>query len=190
MTSAAAAATPMHPQDVQPDADADELGHQGQRVQDEQIDDAEGPPKLAESLQDEPGVPDPGNGAQAQDHLLVDIQHGHEQRQGPEKRSAVILAGLGIGAEGPGVVIAHHDDEARAENGQERTQPVGPSGAGRQIFAPQRAERAADLAVGFWSCLHHGRSPLVSSDGAIRRNRRPRRPLDRRVIKRAWVNEN
>jgi hypothetical protein len=39
--------------------DPDELGDQGQRVQDEQVGDLERAPELPEPLDDEPGVPDP-----------------------------------------------------------------------------------------------------------------------------------
>ena len=81
----------------------------------EQVDDAEGAPELAEALEDQAGMADAGDGAEAQHHLLVDVEHRHQQQQRPQQRGAVVLAGLGIGAEGAGVVVADHDDEARAQ---------------------------------------------------------------------------
>src|SRR5260370_32349549 len=60
---------------AQRQADADELGHDGEGVEYEQVDDAEGAPELADALEDEPSVPDAGHGAPAQDHLLVDVEH-------------------------------------------------------------------------------------------------------------------
>ena len=65
------------------DADADELGDQRECVQDEQIDDAEGAPESSEALEDEPRMADAGDRAEAQDHLLVHIEHRNEQREGP-----------------------------------------------------------------------------------------------------------
>jgi hypothetical protein len=53
-------------------ADADELGDDGQRVEHEQVDDTERAPELSEPFQDEAGVPDSGHRAQTQHHLLVD----------------------------------------------------------------------------------------------------------------------
>ena len=63
-------------EEIEHERDADELGHDGQRVEDEQVDDAECAPELAEALEDQPGVADAGHGAQTQHHLLVDEENG------------------------------------------------------------------------------------------------------------------
>jgi hypothetical protein len=70
-------------QEIKPEADADELGHDGQAVQDEQVDDAERAPQAAEALQDQPRMTDARHRAQTQDHLLIDVEHRNEQHQGP-----------------------------------------------------------------------------------------------------------
>src|SRR5262249_35401900 len=59
---------------------------------------------------------------------------------------AVILAGLGIGAEGTGIVVADHDDEAGAEDGEERPEARRPALARRDVAMSDGAEGAADLA--------------------------------------------
>ena len=56
---------------VERQADADELGDDRQRVEQEEVDDAEGAPELAEPLEDQPCVADAGDRAEAQHHLLV-----------------------------------------------------------------------------------------------------------------------
>ena len=94
MTSAASAtaSTFGRPEIAGRQRDADELGDEGQRVQDEQVDDAERAPELAEPLQDQPGVPDAGHRAEAQHHLLVHVQHRDQQQQRPQQPGAVVLA--------------------------------------------------------------------------------------------------
>ena len=62
-------------------ADADELGGDGEEVEEEQVADREGTPELAEPLVDQPGVPDAGDRTEADHHLLVDDEHRDEQRQ-------------------------------------------------------------------------------------------------------------
>ena len=126
--------------------DADELGDDRQGVEEEEIDDAEGAPELAEALEDEPRVPDAGDRAKSQHHLLVHVEHRNQQRQRPHQRGAVVLAGLGIGAEGAGVIVAHHDDEAGAEDREERLDPVLPGQAALGIVLGDGAERTDDVA--------------------------------------------
>jgi hypothetical protein len=55
---------------------------------------------------------DPGYRAEAQDHLLIDVQNRNEEDERPEKRGTVILASLGVGAKCAGIVVAHHHDQA------------------------------------------------------------------------------
>jgi len=126
--------------------DSDELGHDGQRIQDEQVDDAERSPELPEALQDETGVPDPGDSAEAQNHLLTDIEDRHQEEQRPEQMRSVVLAGLGVGAEGTGVVVADHDDQPGADD---RKQGLGlgrKAWACSDVPAGDGAEGAADVA--------------------------------------------
>ena len=111
---------------VERQADADEFGDDRQRVEQEQVDDAEGAPELAEPLEDQPRMADAGDRAEAQHHLLVDVEHRDQQRQRPQQRRAVVLAGLAVGREGAGVVVADHDDEAGAEDREQRGETVLP----------------------------------------------------------------
>src|SRR5205814_6202705 len=78
-------------------ADAHELGADGQKVQQEDAAGGEPSPAAPEALADELGVADPGHRPEAHDHLLVDDQHGDEEEQGPQKRVTEVLARLRIG---------------------------------------------------------------------------------------------
>ena len=59
-------------------------------------------------------MPDAGDGTQSDHHFLIDDEHRDEQQQDPQQAGAVVLAGLGVGGHTAGVVVADHDDEARA----------------------------------------------------------------------------
>jgi hypothetical protein len=126
--------------------DPDELGDDRQGVEDEQVDDAERAPELAEPLQDEPGVPDPGDRAEAQHHLLVHVEHRNKQQQRPEQPGAVVLPGLPVGGERAGVVVADHHDQPGADDGQQRLEVGRASPPGRGVVQPDGAECAADVA--------------------------------------------
>ena len=102
-----------HPEVAEGEADPDELGGDGEEVEDEEVADGEHSPELAEPLVDQPGVADAGDGTEADDHLLVDDEHRDEQRQGPQEGEPVVLARLGVGGDAAGVVVADHDDQAR-----------------------------------------------------------------------------
>ena len=152
------------PEVVEGQADADELGGDGEEVEDEQVADREGAPEPAEALVDQPGVADAGDRAQADHHLLVDHQDRDEQRQRPQQGQPVVLPRLGVGGDAAGVVVAHHDDESRAHDGEQGEQP-GPPGP---PAAPGRA--------GGWSrrrpgCRRGGprRAPRQSSCAGSRR---------------------
>lgn len=54
-------------------ADDDELGDNGQSVQQEQVDDAKLAPELAEALQNQTRITDAGDGSQPQHHFLVRV---------------------------------------------------------------------------------------------------------------------
>ena len=89
---------------------------------------------------------DAGHRAEAQHHLLVDVEHGNQQQQRPQQRRAVVLPGLGVGAEGAGVIVADHDDEAGTEDREQRLEAVLPSGARAVIAVKDGAEGAVDMA--------------------------------------------
>ena len=126
--------------------DANEFRDDRQRVQDEEIDDAERAPETAEALHDQPGVADAGDRAQAQHHFLVHVQHRDQQDERPQQPGAVVLAGLAVDGERAGVVVADHDDQPRADDGQQRLQLGGHAPARRQVVQRDGAERAADVA--------------------------------------------
>jgi hypothetical protein len=128
------------------EGDADELGDDGQRVQDEQVDDRERAPERSEAPQDQPGVADAGDRAEAQHHLLVDVQHGDQQEQRPQQPGAVVLAGLAVGGERAGVVVTDHDDQAGADDGEQRLELRRHGRAGGVVVDLDRAEGAADVA--------------------------------------------
>ena len=56
---------------------------------------------------------------EASHHLLIHHQNGNQNRQGPQQGVAEVLTGLRVGRHATGVVIAHHHDEAGADNGEE-----------------------------------------------------------------------
>ena len=91
------------------------------------------------------GVADPRDGAQAQDHLLVDVEDGDEQEEGPHEVGPVVLPGLGVGAERAGVVVAGHDDEARAHDGEERLGLEREAAARRRVPVGDGAEGTVDV---------------------------------------------
>ena len=162
---------------VERERDADELGDDRQTVEQEQVDDAERAPELAEALEDEARVPDAGDGAEPQHHLLIDVENRDQQRHRPQQRRAVILAGLAVGRKCAGVVVAGHDDQPRAENGQKRRKPMLPRFARSDIAVKDGSESALDVAevrvvedsghgafdVGFGG---HGSAPLPLGAGA------------------------
>jgi len=103
-------------EEVQRQADADEFGYDREGIEDEEIDDAERAPEFAEAFENEARVSDAADGAESQDHLLVDEEHGDEEQQRPQKRGSVVLSRLRVRTERTGVVVADHDDEAGPEN--------------------------------------------------------------------------
>ncbi|CAJ0733863.1 hypothetical protein R38712_05343 [Ralstonia pickettii] len=86
-----------------------------------------------------------GDGAQAQHHLLVHVKHRDEQQQRPEQRGAVVLPGLRVGAEGTGIVVADHDDQAGAEDGEQRPQTRTPAIPCAGVMVGDGAECTADV---------------------------------------------
>lgn len=78
-TAAAHTGHLLHTEERHPKADTYELGDNGQRVQDEQVDRTERTPKLVEAIDDQSGVTDTRHGPQTQHHFLVDVQHRDKQ---------------------------------------------------------------------------------------------------------------
>jgi hypothetical protein len=88
---------------------------------------------------------DTGHGTQADDHLLIYIEHRQHEQQRPEQRIAVILPGLAIGAERACIVVAGHDDEAGPDNGEQRHESCPPALARRGVVLGNGAECATYL---------------------------------------------
>ncbi len=127
-------------------ADADELGHDRQRIEQEQVDDAEGAPELAEALQDQPGVTDTGDGAETHDHFLVHVENRDQEHQGPQQCGAVVLAGLRISPEGARIVVTDHHDQPGAKDCDERLPTRAATDARRHVALADRSERSTDIA--------------------------------------------
>jgi hypothetical protein len=108
------------PEVVHGQGDPDELGDDDQEVEQQDGTDRDVPPVTAEALPDQSPVADAGHGPEPGHHFLVDDEHRYEQRQRPQQRVAEVLPGLGVGRDAPGVVVAHHDDEPRPDDGDER----------------------------------------------------------------------
>jgi hypothetical protein len=159
-----------HPEIAGRQRDADELGHDRQPVEQEQVDDLERAPQPAEPGHDQPRVPDAGDRAEAEHHLLVDVQHGDQQQQRPQQAGAVVLPGLPVGGERAGVVIADHDDQPGSDDRQQRLQLGGQGRAGGVVADGDRAEGATDVAdvrvvehrrgTDIYVYCSHGGSPL------------------------------
>src|SRR4030081_1578050 len=108
-----------HPEVLHSQAHTDELGDDGQEVEDEEVADREEAPELPKALEDQPGMADAGDQAEPYHHLLVYDQHGYQEKQVPEQRSAIVLARLGVGSDATGVVVADHDDQPGSHDGGE-----------------------------------------------------------------------
>ena len=93
------------------------------KFEQEQVADGKPAPATAEAFVDQPGVPDPGDRAEPDHHLLVDDEHRDQQQQHPQQGVAVVLAGLGVGGHPAGVVVADHHDDPGTDDGQQGQQP-------------------------------------------------------------------
>ena len=131
---------------VERKTDADEFGHDRQRIEQKEVNDAEGAPEPTETLEDQPGVPDAGHCAEAQHHLLIDIEHRDQQRQSPQQGRAIGLAGLTVGGERARVVVAGHHDQARAQDGEQCGETALPAVSRRNVAVEDGAEGSADMA--------------------------------------------
>jgi hypothetical protein len=119
----------------------------GQRVEQEQVDDAESAPEFAEPLEDQPRVADARDGAEPHHHLLVDVEHRDQEHQRPQQCGAIVLAGLGVGAERAGIVVADHHDQAGPDDRESASSSVPRmSRRGAWSSSPDGAERTADIA--------------------------------------------
>ncbi len=148
MVNTAAIATPATfdtPEIIERQTDTNELRDDCEAIENEQIDDAERPPELAETLKDKAGVADASDRAQTQYHFLIDIKHRDQQQQCPQKRGPIVLSRLGIGGKRTRVIVANHDDETGPENCQERHQTCPPGGACVNVAVADGAKRAANV---------------------------------------------
>ena len=66
--------------------------------------------------------------------------------QHPQQRQPVVLPGLAVGGDAAGVVVAHHDDEAGADDGEQGEQPGRPRPARVEVVLADRPECAVDVA--------------------------------------------
>ena len=128
------------------EADADEFGDDRERIEHEQIDHAERAPEFAEAFEDQTRVPDAGHDAEPQNHLLIHVQHGHEEQQRPQEARTVVLSGLRVRAECAGVVIADHHDQTRAEDREKREQFRANADPRADVVLRDRTECAVDIA--------------------------------------------
>ena len=67
-------------------------------------------------------MPLSGDRPESDDHLLVHDQHGDQQWQGPQQREAEVLPGLSVGRHPTGIVVGHHDDDARPQDREQGEQ--------------------------------------------------------------------
>ena len=120
---------------------ADVLGHQGQPIDQRQIEDREPTPEGAEGVEDGLGMAALGHRAQADGHLLDVVGHRHEDDEGPEQAEAGFGAGLGVGGDAAGVVVGHHRDDARPHHGQQdQPAPLQPAHPVNALADPVHAQ--------------------------------------------------
>jgi hypothetical protein len=149
------------PEVLHRERDADELGDDDQEVEQQDRPDRDVAPVAAETLADETSVADAGDGAESRHHLLVDDQDRDQQRQRPEQRVAEVLAGLGVGGDAAGVVVADHDDETGPDDGDEGEEAGPQSLAVADVMGLDGAEGSTDLLVVLLAL--HALPPFVSS---------------------------
>src|SRR5436190_1323021 len=123
---------------------ADELRADDHEVQKEQAAYRVPAPEAAEALGDELGKTDAGDGAEPDDHLLVDDQDRHQQEQRPEQRVAEVLAGLRVGGDAARVVVAYQNDNAGPDDRREGEQPSAPRSARHAVLETDCPEGALD----------------------------------------------
>src|SRR5664279_1506154 len=124
---------------------ADELRHDRQEVQDEQVTDREPTPEAPKALVDQSGMTYARDGAEAHDHLLIDNQDRDEQEQHPQEARAVVLTGLRVGGDAAGVVVADHDDEPGADDREQR-HPARAQSTPTLLVLADRAKGTANIA--------------------------------------------
>ena len=90
-------------------------------------------------------MPDSGDCAEAQDHLLVQVENGHEKKQGPQKVCPKVLTCLGVGAKGTGIVVPGHHDEAGTDDGQQGLHLEGQAGTCSRVPTCDSAGSALDV---------------------------------------------
>ena len=123
-----------NPEDAHGLRHADVLGHQGQPVDQRQVEDGEPAPERAEAVEDGLGVAALGDRPQPDRHLLDVVGHGHEDDEGPEQVEAGLGAGLGIGGDAAGVVVGDHRDDAGPDHGQQDQRRGASAGSSSECF--------------------------------------------------------
>ena len=127
-------------------ADAHEFRADGQEIEQEDPRHRVPAPEPAESLADEACIADAGHRTETYHHLLVHDEDRDQKQESPQQRVTEVLAGLGIGRDAAGVVVADHDDDAGADDGEERQDAAAPCAARRDVAGANGAERAVDVA--------------------------------------------
>ena len=108
-------------EESQAGADGDELGDQGEKVADHEVDHREPSPERTEAVEDEFGVSAMGGGAEAHGHFLNDAGHDEgEDDEGKEEADAVAGSGGGIGQHAGAVVLSEHDEDAGTDEQPEQ----------------------------------------------------------------------
>src|SRR5579872_624773 len=67
-----------------------------------------------------------GYGSQTHHHLLIDNQYRDQDKQRPEQASAIVLTGLSIGSNAPGVVISDHRHKTGSHDDEQCKQACKP----------------------------------------------------------------
>ena len=99
-------------------------------------------------------MPDAGHRAEPQHHLLIHIEHRHQQQQRPQQCRAVVLPRLRVGGESARIVVAGHHDQTRAEDRKQRREPVAPGQPSLGVVLVDRAESTFDVTE--MCCVEHG----------------------------------
>ena len=111
-------------EDAHTRGEAGELGRDVAEVGEAEDDHGEEGHAQTEFFADEIGEAFARDGAHARGHFLHHDQSDGGGDEGPEERVAVFRAGLRIGKDAAGIVIDVGGDEAGADDGEEREQPV------------------------------------------------------------------
>ena len=102
-------------------------------------------------------MPDTGDCAEPDHHLLVDDEDRDEQKQHPQQAVPVVLAGLAVRGDTAGVVVADHDDQARADDREQRQESLLAGGPHPHVPDADPAQGTLDVAD-VCAVQHRGRT--------------------------------